>query len=163
VTPVPPPPRPRPYDVALTAAMHGLVAPFGADVEVGARVARGRLGGSARVRATVPQAAGGGRFQQTSLLAGVGWRRHRGRWELGAEMRAGAMVVSGIGFDDNHAGWLPWWEVAVGGGRRFGWGTLGVEVAGTALQHRAVTADRLVAEDIAPFRAGVAGTWELFE
>jgi hypothetical protein len=83
----------------------------------------------------------------------------RGAWQAGAELRGGALLVSGVGFDENHSDWLPWWEIAVTGGRRFGWGTLGVELAGTALQHRAVTTDLLTVEDIPAFRFGVAGSF----
>ena len=160
--PPPPPPPPRSIGVSLTAATHALLGPLGADLQLGALVTRRRLGGAALIRATLPQSAGAGRFQQTSFLGGVAWRQPLGGWELRAELRGGALVVSGLGFDDNHASWLPWWETAITGARHFGWGTAGLELAGTALRHRAVTSDRLTAEPIPSIRIGVAGTLDVF-
>jgi hypothetical protein len=158
----PPPPPPPSVGVALTAATHALLDPLGADLQVGALVTRRRLGGAALIRATLPQSAGDGRFLQTSFLGGVAWRQPLGGWELRGELRAGALLVSGLGFDDNHASWLPWWEAAITGTRRFGWGSAGLELAGTALRHRAVTSDRLAAEPIPWLRIGVAGTLDVF-
>jgi hypothetical protein len=159
----PPSPPPSPsVGVSLTAATHALVDPLGADLEVGALVTRRRLGAAALIRATLPQSAGDGRFQQTSFLGGVAWRQPLGGWELRAELRAGALLVSGLGFDDNHASWLPWWETAVIAGRRFGWGSAGLVVAGTALRHDAVTSDRAAVEPIPWLRIGVAGTLDVF-
>jgi len=160
--PPPPPAEPSRVDVVVTSAVHGLFAPLGVDAQVGVAAFREWIGGSAIVRATIPQAAGGGSFQQTTFLAGAGARGHRGAWQAGAELRGGALLVSGVGFDENHSDWLPWWEIAVTGGRRFGWGTLGLEIAGTALQHRAVTADLLTVEDIPALRIGVAGSFGVF-
>ena len=157
-----PPPPPRSTGVSLTAATHALVGPLGADLQLGALVTRRRLGAGALLRATLPQGAGAGRFQQTSFLGGVAWRQPLGGWELRAELRAGALLVSGLGFDDNRASWLPWWETAITGARRFGWGTAGLEVAGTALRHRAVTSDRVTAEPIPWLRIGVVGTLDGF-
>jgi hypothetical protein len=163
-TPPPPPETPprRGLGVALTAATHALVDPLGADVQVGALLTRRGLGGTAMIRATLPQAAGDGHFQQTSFLGGVAWRQPLDGWELRVELRAGGLLVSGLGFDDDRASWLPWWEAAVTGSRRFGWGTAGLELAGTALRHRAVTSDRSVSEAIPWLRIGVAGTLDVF-
>jgi hypothetical protein len=160
--PPPAPPPPRRVDVAVTSAVHGLWSPIGVDAQLGVSVFRGRPGASALIRATIPQAAGAGSFQQTTLLAGAGARLRRDAWQVGAELRGGALLVSGVGFDENHSDWLPWWEIAVTGGRRFGWGTVGVEVAATALQHRAVTEDLLTVEDIPALRFGVAGSFGVF-
>lgn len=161
--PLPPAPaEPSRVDVAVTSAIHGLWSPIGIDAQLGLSAFRGRAGGSALVRATIPQAAGGGSFQQTTLLAGAGARLRRDRWEVGAELRGGGLLVSGVGFDENHSDWLPWWEVAVTAGRRFGWGAAGLEVAATALQHRAVTEDLLTVEDIPALRLGVAGSFGVF-
>jgi hypothetical protein len=95
------------------------------------------------------------------LLAGASWRHATGPWEARVEARGGVMLVSGIGFFDNGHDLLPWWEGAAFAGRRFAWGALGVEVAATALQHRAVTRDGLVSEDIPLLRVGIAGTFGL--
>jgi hypothetical protein len=163
-TPPPPaetPPRRGPA-VALTAATHALVDPLGADVQVGALVTGRRLGATAMIRATLPQAAGDGDFQQSSFLGGVAWHQPLGGWEVRAELRTGGLLVSGLGFDDNRASWLPWWEAAITGSRRFGWGTAGLELAGTALRHRAVTSDRRATEAIPWLRIGVAGTLDVF-
>jgi hypothetical protein len=162
--PLPPPPAPprRSFSVSLTAATHGLLAPLGADLQLGALVTRRRLAGVALIRGTLPQGAGAGRFQQTSFLGGLAWRHPLDGWELRAELRAGALLVSGLGFDDNRASWLPWWETAITGAHHFGWGTAGLELAATALRHRAVTSDRLTAEPIPWVRFGVAGTLDVF-
>jgi hypothetical protein len=161
----PPPPAPaaRWIEVHAGGALSAIAMPLGAEARGTGIVDHGghghRFGAALHVRATIPQRAGRGRFQQTSLLAGASWRHPFGVWEARAEIRGGAMLVSGIGFADNGHDWLPWWEVAVFGGRGFGWGTVGVELAATALQHRAVTRDGLVSEDIPLLRVGVAGTF----
>lgn len=108
------------------------------------------------VRATVPQSAGSGRFQQTTLLGAIRYRHRAGRWQLHVGARAGALVVSGLGFAENRSDVLPWWEGSVAAGRALSWGTIGLELAGTGLRHRAVTGDGLVAEDIPFLRLGFA-------
>jgi hypothetical protein len=167
--PPPPPAPPKPVttwnELALAGALNSMWMPVGADAQLGARVDRGglrdRFGATLLVRASIPQGAGNGSFQQTSLLAGASWRHRVGSWEARVEARAGALLVSGIGFSENGRDVLPWWEGAVFGGRRFRWGAIGVEVAATALQHRAVTRDLLVAEDIPLLRVGIAGSLEI--
>ncbi len=58
--------------------------PFGVDVhasgllDIGAE--RHRVGGTLLVRASVPQAAGSGSFQQAALLAGAACRHRAGPW-----------------------------------------------------------------------------------
>jgi hypothetical protein len=160
--PVPPPAPPTRWnELHVISALSSMWLPLGVDGQLGALVDRGprgdRFGGSLLVRASIPQAAGTGRFQQTALLAGASWRHTRGPWVSRIELRGGALLVSGIGFTDNGSDWLPWWELAVFGGHRFGFGTLGVEIAATGLQHRAVTRDGLVSEDIPFLRVGVGG------
>jgi hypothetical protein len=139
--------------------------PIGVEGQVGSIVdyggGRDRIGGTAVVRASVPQAAGTGRFQQTFLLAGVAWRHRAGPWQLRAEARAGAVRITGFGFAQNDFDWLPWWEGAVFGGRRLSWGTLGVELAATGLRHKAVTRDGLVSEDVPLLRIGLSGEFGL--
>jgi hypothetical protein len=161
----PPPPPLRWRDVHLAAAVSSIWVPVGVDGQVGAIVDwggdRDRIGGTLIARASVPQAVANGHFQQTSVLAGVAWRRRDGRWSVRAEARAGALLVSGIGFTRNDRDWLPWWEGAVFAGRAMGWGALGVEVAATGLRHRAVTGDGLVAEDIPLFRLGISAELRL--
>lgn len=135
--------------------------PFGVDAHLGGLLDLGaerhRFGGSLLVRASVPQAAGSGGFQQTALLAGGAYRHRAGPWHLRGEVRAGALLVSGVGLTENERDWLPWWEGVVFGGRAFGWGTLGIEIAASGLRHKAVTRDGLVSEDIPLFRLGFAG------
>ena len=161
----PPPPPTRWRDVHLATAINSMWVPLGIDGQVGAIVDwggdRDRLGGTIVARASVPQAAGTGHFQQTALLAGVAWRRHAGDWSLRAEARGGALLVSGIGFTRNDRDWLPWWEGAVFAGRAMAWGAVGVEVAATGLRHRAVTGDGLIAEDIPLFRFGISAELRL--
>jgi hypothetical protein len=164
--PVPPPPPPTRWrDVHLTGAVNSIWVPLGVDAQVGGIVDwggdRDRLGGSVVVRASVPQAAGTGHFQQTALLAGLAWRHRAAGWSLRVEARGGALLVSGIGFTRNDRDVLPWWEGAVFAGRATSWGALGVEVAATGLRHRAVTRDGLIAEDIPLFRFGISGELRL--
>jgi hypothetical protein len=160
--PPPPPPvvRTRWIDVTLEAAINSIWSPLGVDGQVGVLVdhgaARDRFGGGLLIRGSVPQAAGSGRFQQTALLGAASWRRRAGGWELRAEARAGALLVIGLGFDENDSDWLPWWEGAVFAGRALSWGAIGLEVAATGLQHKAVTRDGLVSEDIPLLRIGLA-------
>lgn len=159
----PPVPPPRWTEIAPTAAVNSIWLPVGVEAQAGAIVDVGgwadRFGGSALVRASVPQHAGGGRFQQTALLAGALWRHRFFHWDTRAEMRAGGMLVSGIGFAQNDHSWLLWWEAAGFVGRRLSWGTLGVEIAATALRDHAVTRDGLVSEDIPLLRVGLSGTF----
>lgn len=153
-------------DLLLLSSLNSIWLPFGVDAQLGALADFGgtqnRLGGSVLVRASLPQQAGSGRFQQTALLSGVSWRHRRGPWELRVELRGGALLVSGLGFAENDSDWLPWWEAAAFAGRNFSWGSAGFELAGSALRHRAVTQDRLVSEDISSLRIGLAGSFELF-
>jgi hypothetical protein len=153
-------------DLLLISSLSSIWLPFGVDAQLGALAdfggTRNRIGGSALVRASVPQRAGSGSFQQTVFLAGVSWRHRRRLWELRVELRGGALLVSGIGFAENDSDWLPWWETAAFAGRAFSWGSVGFEFAGSALRHRAVTRDRLLSEDISSFRIGLAGSFELF-
>jgi hypothetical protein len=157
-TPVAPPDRW--LEVAGTAAVNSMFVPVGVDAQLGGMLdiggERDRLGGTLLVRGSIPQAAGSGRFQQTSFLAGASYRHRTGVWELRGEARAGALLVIGMGFDQNDHDWLPWWEGAAFAGRRFGWGAIGVEVAASGLRHKAVTRDGLVSEDIPLLRLGLA-------
>ena len=159
--PAPPRAATRWTEVLALAAVHSMWLPLGVDAQAGALVDYGsradRFGGLVLVRAGVPQAAGSGRFQLTTFLAGAGWRLDRGDWTARLEARGGALLVSGIGLAENASDWLPWWEGAGFVGRRVSWGAIGVEVAATGLRHRAVTRDGLVSEDIPLLRIGVGG------
>jgi hypothetical protein len=158
------PPAPVPtrwIDGAIVAAASSMWRPFGVDAHAGATfdlgAERHRIGGSLIVRASVPQAAGSGSFQQTAVLAGATYRFRTGAWRFRGELRGGALLVSGIGLVENGRDVLPWWEAAVFGGRGFGFGTVGIEIAASALRHKAVTSDGLVSEDIPLLRLGFAG------
>jgi hypothetical protein len=162
------PPRPLPVssqwtEIAPTAAVSSMWRPVGVEAQAGALVDHGgwadRFGGSVVVRASVPQHAGAGRFQQTAFLAGALWRHRFYHWDTRAELRAGGLLVSGIGFAQNDHSWLLWSEAAGFVGRRLSWGTLGVELAATALRDHAVTRDGLVSEDIPLLRVGLSGTF----
>jgi hypothetical protein len=161
--PPPPPPAPpaRWNELYASGTVSSMWLPLGVDGQLGASFDRGprgdRFGGSLLVRASIPQAAGNGRFQQTAFLAGASWRHMRGPWVSRIELRGGGLLVSGIGYAETSSDWLAWWEVAVFGGHTYGWGALGVEIAATALQHRAVTRDGLVSEAIPFLRIGVGG------
>lgn len=167
--PLPRPPEPMParwFELSLLGAANAMFDPIGVDAHVGGALdigdRRHRVGGTLHARASVPQAAGSGSFQQTSMLVGATYRLRSDGWRLRAEVRAGALVVTGVGLDTNRSDWLPWWEGAVFAGRDFAWGALGVEVAASALQHRAVTSDGLVEEDIPLLRLGVAGEFDVW-
>jgi hypothetical protein len=113
------------------------------------------------VRASIPQRAGNGQFQQTAFLTGATWRRRMGAWATRFELRGGAVLVSGMGFPETASDWLPWWEGAAFAGRDFGWTTLGIEVAATALRDHAVTRDGLVSEDVPYVRIGLGGMFQI--
>ncbi|HEY5926172.1 MAG TPA: hypothetical protein VIV11_31020 [Kofleriaceae bacterium] len=159
--PAPPRAPTRWTEVTALAALHSMWLPLGLDGQAGALVDHGgrgdRFGGSLLVRASIPQRAGDGRFQQTTFLVGAGWRHERGTWITRFEARAGPLLVSGIGYAENGSDWLVWWEGAGFVGRAMSWGAIGVEVAATALRHRAVTRDGLVSEDIPLLRIGLGG------
>jgi hypothetical protein len=154
--------------VAVPVAINSLFLPVGIDAHAGALVdyggARDRFGLTALVRAGVPQAVGNGHFQQTALLAGVAWRHRAGVWALRAELRAGAVRVTGSGFTRDDFDWIPWVEGAVFAGRAVAWGAIGVEVAATGLRDHARIDDGLVSEDIPLLRIGLSaeiglGSW----
>lgn len=155
------PPPARWIDVTLRGGVSSIWLPLGVDGQLGGAIDVGGpthgLGGAVLVRASVPQAAGNGRFQQTAFLVGAAYRYRAGPWRLRGEARAGALLVSGLGFAQNDSDWLPWWEGAVFAGRAVGWGVVGVEVAASGLRDKAVTRDGLVSEDIPLFRVGLAG------
>jgi hypothetical protein len=167
----PPPPSsslPSPSrwtDVLATVTVSGIAPPLGVEGQLGALVDRGgdghRFGLSGVVRTGLPQDAGDGRFRQIALLAGATWRRSIGAWELRAELRGGALRVSGIGFFENDTSWLAWWEVALFGGRAVSFGAIGLELAATAQRDHAVTGDGLVSQDIPLIRLGLSGTFEI--
>ena len=163
--PAPSLPASRWTEILLGGALNGIWRPFGADAQASLIVDRGarrdRFGATAVLRGSVPQRFGGGRFQQTSILAGANWRHRAGAWETRAEARAGVLLVSGIGLVENDSDLLVWWEAALFGGRNWSWGAAGIEIAATALQHRAVTRDGLVSEDIPLLRIGISGTFGL--
>lgn len=164
-TPPAPPPPEHTLAIALTGAVNGIWPPLGTDGQLGAladtELGPARVGGSLRIRGSIPQRAGSGRFQQTSILAGASGRIARAAWAFHGEVRAGALRVAGSGFTENSADWLVWWEGAVFGGRRFGWGVLGLELAASPLAHRAVTIDGAVSEAIPRLRVGIAGIFDL--
>ena len=159
------PPPPRWFELFAVSAVSGIFRPLGAEGQVGVLgdlgAAGHRLGASLLVRASLPQSAGTGSFQQTTFLAGAYWRRRWSPWEVRAELRGGAIRVTGRGFEENDSDWLYWWEGASFAGRGFSWGSLGLEVAASPLTHRAVTRDHLVSEDIPLLRVGLAGAFEL--
>lgn len=157
----PSPPPQRWTELAVVTAVSSIWVPFGVDGQVGAFVDRGsrhhRIGGGLLARGSFPQAAGSGRFQQTALLGGVGYRYLGENWQLRVQVRGGGLLVTGLGFDENRSDLLPWWEGAVYAGRVVSWGSIGVEVAASGLRHKAVTTDGMVSEDIPLFRLGLAG------
>ena len=75
-------------EVLALAAVQSMWLPLGVDAQAGALVDYGsradRFGGLVLVRAGVPQAAGSGRFQLTTFLAGAGWRLDRGEVDRAA-------------------------------------------------------------------------------
>ena len=165
----PEPPRPLPsrsFEVAAEATASAIAPPFGVDGELGALVDYGspsdRFGVSAVVRSSVPQVAGDGMFHLIATLGGATWRHRFAQWETRVELRGGGLRVSGIGFLEDRASWLPWFEVAAFAGRRWAWGTLGLQIAATTLRDHAVTSDGLVSQDIPLARIGISGTFELF-
>jgi hypothetical protein len=167
---VPPPPIvPGParwLDTLARATINAIAPPVGAEAAVGAIVDYGaavdRFGGVALVRTGLAQPAGGGRFRELALLAGATWRHRWPSWDLGVELRGGALRVSGIGFAIDDASWVKWWEAAAFVGRRFGPVTVGLEVAATALRDHAVTRDGLVSQNIPLARVGISATFLLW-
>jgi hypothetical protein len=168
----PPPPSPPPratparwFELSLGGAASSLWLPVGVDAQIAALADWGastdRFGATLLVRGSVPEHAGHGRFQQTSALAGLAWHHRAGAWDTRLELRGGVVLVSGLGFSEDHHAWLPWWEGAVFGGRAFGRVTLGLELAATALRDHAVTRDGSVSEDVPYLRIGISGSFAL--
>jgi hypothetical protein len=156
-----PPRGPRDFDLALGAAAHGELAPLGGDLALEAILERGlgsghRVAAAAGARASAPLALGSGQFQQTAVLVGARWRYRRWPWRPRAGLRAGAVLVSGLGFADDRRRWLPWLEAHAGLGRRLGSVRLAGEIAVAPVAHRAVTADGLFSRDLPAIRVGLA-------
>ena len=166
----PAPPMPAP-ERSLAAALEGSVGasapPLGVEGELGGFAdygsPRDRFGLAVVARTGWPHHVGGGRVREIAALAGVTWRHLSGRWQTRVELRGGLLRVNGLGFPDEQASYVPWWEVAVFGGRSFGWGALGVELAGSANQDHAVTRDGLVSESVPFLRFGFSGSFGLLE
>jgi len=166
--PVPPPPQAaRWLEAGATSTASVIEPPFGVEGELGGFADFGgtgdRFGGAAFVRSGLPQHAGEGRFREVAVLAGATWRHRVVHWETRLELRGGALRVNGIGFLENSASWLPWWEVSAFVGRRWGRGAIGLALAVTALRDHAVTRDGLVSEDIPLVRFGISGSFGLFQ
>jgi hypothetical protein len=164
----PPPPVPPPVrwiEIAIPVAANGITPPLGVEAEAGVLVdwgnAANRIGGTALARTGIPQRAGDGKFREVAALAGVAWRHRTGAWETRVELRGGGLRVSGQGFAEDAVDWIPWGEGAVGAGRRFGFGVIGVELAATPIAAHATTKDGLVSEDIPRFRLGISGTFDV--
>jgi hypothetical protein len=159
-------PLPRWFDAAVRGGANALFVPLGIDAHVGGVLdfgpERHRFGATLLVRASLPQAAGSGSFQQTAFLGGFAYRFAAAPWRFRAEARAGALLVRGIGLAENASDWLPWWEFAAFAGRSFSWGAIGVEVAASGLRDKAVTRDGLVSEDIPLLRLGVAAEFDIW-
>jgi hypothetical protein len=166
----PPPPMPAPERV-LAAALEGTVAasapPLGVDGALGGFAdfgsVRDRFGLSVVARTGWPSHVGGGRVRQLAALAGVTWRHLSGSWQMRVEVRGGLLRVNGLGFVDEQADYLPWWEVSVFGGRSFRWGALGIELAGSANRDHAVTRDGVVSQSLPFLRFGLSGTFGVLE
>ena len=162
------PPRPatRWLEVVANVTASAIAPPVGVDGELGMLVDLGgaadRFGVVAVARGGLPLAAGAGQFLQIAALGGAAWRHRFTRWETRVEIRGGALRVSGIGFAQNDATWVPWAELALFAGRRWSWGALGVELAAAPIRDRAVTRDGLVSQDIPLARLGFSATFEIY-
>jgi hypothetical protein len=164
--PAPPmPPAARWLAATLEGTASASAPPIGADGEVGGFGDWGgshdRFGAGLVARTGIPRDAGDGRVRVISALAAATWRRRTGLWEMRAELRAGTLRANGLGFSSDHSDWLPWWEVALFGGRSFEWGALGIALAATPLRDHAVTTEGQVSVDIPFFHIGISGTFEL--
>jgi hypothetical protein len=166
----PPPPPPlraaRWYAVALEGSAGASAPPLGLDGTLGAVLdwggARDRVGAALVARTGVPQDAGAGRVRVITALAAATWRHRVGVWEMRAELRGGALRANGLGFSSDHSDWLPWWEIAVFGGRRLSWGAVGLELATSANRDRAVTTEGVVSVALPYVHVGISGTFGLF-
>lgn len=165
----PPPPMPKParwYAAALEGALGASTPPLGAEGEAGAfgdyGGERDRFGVSAIARTGWPHSAGGGRIREITALAGAVWRHRFDAWELRGELRGGVLRVNGLGFSSDRSAYLAWWEIAAFGGRRFSWGSLGVELAASANRDHAVTQEGLVSQSIPFVRLGFSASFGLF-
>ncbi len=150
---------------AGTTTVSAMTPPVGVEGALGGLIdfggAADRFGATALVRTGIPQHAGEGRFREIALLGGAAWRHRFARIDGRIELRGGALRINGLGYLEDHASWIPWAEVAAVAAWRWSWGSIGAELAVTALRDHAVTRDGLVSQDIPLARLGLSGTFEL--
>src|SRR5262249_40947132 len=140
--PVAPPPSDSNIQVGLRAGVHAELLPFGANVDLallvgGARWGSHRFAMGAMGRMSYPSELGSGRVLAVLAAAGLSWKWMPDRLGVGLEVRSGPLWLSGVGFPQNKAEWLPWVELAPSVSYVLGGVTLGLEVAATPLVYTA--------------------------
>jgi hypothetical protein len=157
--------EPASYELALVSAASVDGGPLGGDLELGARLDRGRawrFGGGLLLRESLPSDLGRGTVNATTAMATGGARYVSERWSLGIELRGGEMRLFGRGFVEDRASWVPWTELAASigwAGRR---ATIGAVISGSPLHYRALVSDGMETAEIPRFRVGIGVTIPLW-
>jgi hypothetical protein len=157
---------PAAYQLVLVSAASVEGAPLGGDLELGARLDRGRawrVGGGLLLRESLPSDLGRGTVIATTTMAAAGARYVGERWSAGLELRGGGMRLMGRGFAENRTSWVPWAEAAASVlwvGRRM---EIGVVLSGSPLGYRALLVDGMEVTEISRFRVGIGVSVPLWE
>ena len=156
-----PAPVPAPTLLPLLVYATPLVRVAPGGVELGAGGARAWSPASAwfatvNGRASFPTGFGDGYFQETVGMIGLMRQFSRGPWRAQGEVRAGMLLVSGIGFDSNEQVILPWAELVGRGAWHWRAGQLfGIEIAASPVRHSIGTTGTLINQTLAQVRVGV--------
>lgn len=157
----------RSTELEMRGGPTGFATPASYGGVVGLRASRGvtvhRLGVGLVVSGTLPIRVGAGRFFTAAALGELFWAGRWSRLELSLGLRGGVMTVSGTGFEQNETSALRWAEGAASLARRFGWGTLGLDLGASLWQHRALShGDSNGSQDIPAFRLGLVASVPLW-
>jgi hypothetical protein len=119
--------------------------------------------GNITVRIGYPRPLAEGRYLDTTAMLGMGWRfSPTRRLSLRTEVRTGALLVNGIGYDKNYHQWLLWLEGQLALVWKLGRVLLGPEVGLSPLTHSVSTRSGHE-EDLPWIRVGLCLGVDLFK
>jgi hypothetical protein len=155
-------PETRAWDLSLWAGAAGAPTQVG-DVELGLGVEVGggehRLALSAQGRAAMPRQLGDGEYSWVTGLVGVAWVLPKEHWRTWLGVSAGLVRLTGMGFDENVADWLPWAEVEAALLLRFAAFTAGPVLAFAPLSYEVRTNEASQSGEVPRLRVALRLGW----